>query len=123
MEEMNWHLENRTWDVVELPEGQKAIGSKWVFKTKHNADGSIEWFKASVVVKGFNQRPGQDYFETFASTMQQATVCIVLALAAIEDIELHSVDIFYVFTNSDIDAEIYMQSPAGFMQGQKKSVL
>jgi len=50
-------------------------------------------------------------------------VHIVLALAAIEDMELCSVDISYVFTNSDIDAEIYMQPPTGFMQSQKKSVL
>ena len=70
LEEMNWHLDNGTWTIVELPEGQKAIGSKWVYKVKHNADGTIERYKARVVAKGFNQRPGQDYFETFASTMR-----------------------------------------------------
>src|SRR6266700_216265 len=123
LEEMNWHLENGTWTIVELPEGQKAIGSKWVYKTKHNADGTIERYKARVVAKGFNQRPGQDYFETFASTMRQATVHIVLALAAIEDMELRSVDISYAFTNSDIDVEIYMEQPEGFrQQGGKRYV-
>ena len=66
-EEINWHLEN-TWMPVELPPGQKAIGSKWVYRIKHNADGSIEQFQACVVAKGFNQRPGQDHFEIFAST-------------------------------------------------------
>ena len=122
--EFNWHLENGTWEVVELPDGQKAIGSKWVYKKKYNADGTLERYKARVVAKGFNQRPGQDYFETFASTMRQATVRIVLALAAIEDMELRSVDISYAFTNSDIDVEIYMEEPDGFKtkQGGKKIV-
>ena len=120
--EFNWHLENGTWTVVKLPEGQKAIGSKWVYKKKYNADGTLERYKARVVAKGFNQRPGQDYFETFASTMRQATVRIVLALAAIEDMELRSVDISYAFTNSDIDAEIYMEQPDGFKQGGKEFV-
>ena len=56
--------------------------------------------------------------------MRQATVCIVLALAAIEDMELRSVDISYAFTNSDIDVEIYMEEPDGFKtkQGGKKIV-
>ena len=85
---------------------------------KYNADGTLERYKACVVAKGFNQRPGQDYFETFASTMQQVTVCIVLALAAIEDMELQSVDISYAFTNSDIDIEIYMKEPDGFKTKQ-----
>ena len=122
--EFNWHLENGTWEVVELSDGQKAIGSKWVYKKKYNADGTLERYKARVVAKGFNQRPGQDYFETFASTMRQATVRIVLALAAIEDMELRSVDISYAFTNSDIDVEIYMEEPDGFKtkQGGKKIV-
>jgi hypothetical protein len=55
LEEYNWHLTNGTWDLVELPPGMKAIGSKWVFQIKHNADGSIEWFKAHLVAKGFAQ--------------------------------------------------------------------
>ena len=56
--EFNWHLENGTWEVVELPDGQKAIGSKWVYEKKYNADGTLERYKAYVVAKKFNQRPG-----------------------------------------------------------------
>src|ERR671929_620035 len=122
LEEYNWHLQNGTWTLVELPPGKKAIGSKWVFKVKHNADGSIERFKARLVAKGFSQRPGQDYFETFASTMRHATIRTVLALAAIEDLELRSIDISHAFTNSDIDTEIYISQPEGFEQNGPKYV-
>ena len=86
------------------------------------ANGSIEQFKACLVAKGFSQRPGQDYFETFASTMRHTTIRTVLALAGIEDLELRSVDISHAFTNSDIDAEIYMKQPEGFEQGGKNYV-
>ena len=122
LDEFNWHLENGTWTLMELPEGKKAVGSMWVYRTKHNADGSIERYKARVVALGNFQRPGLDYFETFASTLRSSTIRIVLALAAIEDMELRSVDISYAFTNSDIDVEIYMRQPQGFRQGGKNMV-
>ena len=108
---------NGTWSIVKLPPGEKAIGSRWVFKVKNNADGSIERYKARIVAKGFSQRPGQDYFETYASTMQQDTFRAILTLAAIEDMYLQSVDISHAFINSDIDTEVYMKQPEGFEQG------
>ena len=82
---------------MELPPGQKAIGSKWVFKVKQKADGTIERYKARVVAKGYNQRPGYDYQEIFAPNMRLGTIRTVLALAAIEDLHLHSVDISHAF--------------------------
>jgi len=63
----NTLVENGTWEIVDLPEGQKAIGSGWVFKVKHNQDGSIECFKACLVAKGYSQCPGLDYNEIFAT--------------------------------------------------------
>ena len=122
LEEQNWHLENGTWSLVELPEGKRALGCKWVYRTKCNADGSIERYKARLVVMGNFQRPGQDFFETFASTLRLSTIRTVLALAAIEDMELRSIDISYAFTNSDIDVEIYMKQPEGFEQGGRNMV-
>ena len=64
-EEMNSMASNRVWDLVELPNGVKAIGCKWVFKTKKDSLGNIERQKARLVAKGFNQREGIDYTETF----------------------------------------------------------
>ncbi|KAI0923982.1 hypothetical protein AcV5_010529 [Taiwanofungus camphoratus] len=108
---------NHTWDIVELPPGKKVIGSGWVFKIKRNADGSIERYKGRVVAKGYSQRPGFDYTEVFAPTFRLASLRLILALAAIEDLELRSVDISSAFLNGDLDEEIYMKQPEGFHEG------
>ena len=57
--------QNEVWDFVELPESSKRVGCKWVFKTKHDSNGNIEWHKARLVAKGFTQRDSVDYKETF----------------------------------------------------------
>ena len=120
--EYNTLIDNGTWEIVDLPPGEKAIGSGWVFKVKHNEDGSIERFKARFVAKGYSQCPGLDYTESFAPTFCPATLCIIMALAASEDLELCSVDITSAFTNGDLDEEIYMKQPEGFHVGSPKQV-
>jgi len=91
--EYNTLVENGTWEIINLPHGEKAIGSGWVFQVKHNADSSIEHFKARIVAKGYSQRPGLDYNESFAPTFCPATLHIIMAMSAVEDLELRSVDI------------------------------
>jgi hypothetical protein len=120
--EYNTLIENGTWEIVDLPYGEKAIGSGWVFKVKHNVDGSIERFKARLVAKGYSQRPGLDYNESFAPTFRPATLRIIMALAAVEDLELRSMDITSAFTNGDLDEEIYMKQPEGFHVGSPNQV-
>ena len=114
--EMQAHVNNGTWELVKLPSDRKAIGSKWVFKVKRNPDGSVERYKARVVAKGFSQRPGIDFFETFAPTTKWAALRAILALAALEDLELESLDISTAYLNGSIDAEVYMKQPEGFEQ-------
>ena len=115
-EEINSLNANGTWDIVPLPKDRKAIGSRWVFKIKRNADGSIERYKARVVAKGFSQRPGLDYIEVFAPTFRMASIRTIIALAAKHDYILHSIDISSAFLNGNLEEEIYMEQPPGFIQ-------
>lgn len=107
-------VENGTFELVELPRGAKAIGSRWVFKVKRNADGSIERYKARLVAQGFSQRPGSDYHETFAPTPRWAALRAVLVLAAFEDLYLESVDISSAFLNGTLKETVFMRQPEGF---------
>ena len=107
-------VENGTFQLVKLPPGRKAIGSRWVFRVKRNADGSIERYKGRLVAKGFSQRPGFDYNETFAPTPKWASIQAILALAALEDLELKSVDISSAYLNCKLKEEVYMKQPEGF---------
>ena len=116
-EEMEAHRVNGTWDVVKLPPGKRAIGSRWFMKVKHNADGSLDCYKARLVAKGYSQRPGFNFKETFAPTVHYATIRTILAIAALEDLELRSVDISHAYLNGILEEEIYMQQPEGFEVG------
>lgn len=74
--------ENKTWELVELPENAKVIGVKWVFKTKLNEKGEVDKFKARLVAKGFHQTYGVDFQEVFAPVARWDTIRLVLGVAA-----------------------------------------
>ena len=123
--EMNNHLENGTWDYVELPPGARTIGSKWVFQLKHLADGAIERHRSRVVAKGFTQRPGFEYTEdsTFSPVYRPASLRLILALAAQKGLHLRSVDISHAFLlGKDLEEVIYMRQPEGFHHGSQNTV-
>jgi hypothetical protein len=115
--EVGAHLKNGTWELVKLPHGRKAIGSKWVYKVQRNPDGTVERYKARLVAKGFGQRPGVDFDETFAPTTKWAALRAILALAALENLELESIDISNAYLNGELhNVDVYMQQPDGFAE-------
>ena len=111
--EIEPHLENGTWELAQLPTGHRAIRSHWVFKVKQKANGLIDKYKGQIVAQGFSQVCRIHYNEVFTSTVHMAAMRTVIAIAAVEDLELDSVDVSTAFLNSEIDAKIYMKIPEG----------
>jgi transposase InsO family protein len=105
--------EHGTWELTQLPRGRKAIGTKWVFRRKLEADGTTR-YKARLVAQGFSQREGVDYNETFAPVLHYKTLRVFLALVAVLDLELKHLDVETAFLNAKVKEEIYVRQPEGF---------
>jgi hypothetical protein len=109
---------NETWDLVPLPSGRKAISSKWVFKVKETVEGLVERYKARLVAKGFLQKYGVDFEETFAPVAKFTSIRIILSLAAHHGLMLHQMDVKTAFLNGQLDEDIYMKQPEGFIDSR-----
>ena len=105
---------NRVWDLIELPYGVKAIRCKWVFKTKKDSQGNIKRHKARLMAKRFTQREGIDYMEAFSPVSRKDSLCVIMALVAHFDLELHRMDVKTTFLNGGLEEEVYMKQPKGF---------
>ena len=93
VEEYQSILKNDVWDIVPRPKDKSVVSSKWIFKTKHAADGSIEKHKARFVARGFSQKEGIDHEETFAPIARYTSIRTILALATKMKWKVHQMDV------------------------------
>jgi len=97
---------NVTWELVALLKDKKAIGFKWVYKVKHNADGFVSRYKARLVAKGYAQTYGIDYEETYSPLAKMITIRAIISMAAAKGWSLHQMHVKNVFLHGDLQKEV-----------------
>jgi hypothetical protein len=118
--EMDAVEKNRTWELADLPHGHNVITLKWVFKLKRDETGAIIKHKARLMARGFVQREGINFDDTFAPVARIEFVRLLFVLAAQEGWHVHHMDVKSVFLNSDLKEEVYVHQPPGFMIPDKE---
>ena len=101
-------MKNQVWEVVPRPKGKKVVGSRWIYKVKHAADGSMEKYKARFVAKEFSQKEGIDYEETFAPVAKYSSIRTIISLVAEMGWRVHQMDVKTSFLNRVIEEEVYI---------------
>ncbi|KAM0033618.1 putative RNA-directed DNA polymerase [Helianthus debilis subsp. tardiflorus] len=106
---------NNTWELVQRPPHSNVVGSKWIYRIKYKADGSLDRYKARLVVQGFTQVSGHDYSYTFSPVVKASTIRVILSLATIHNWELRQLDVNNAFLNGHLTETVYMEQPPGFV--------
>jgi hypothetical protein len=114
-DEMNALIKNQTWDLVPKPKEVKPITCKWIYKVKCKANGGVDRYKARLVARGFSQKYGEDYDETFSLVAKMTSVRVVISLAAHHEWKLWQLDVKNAFLYGEIDKDIYMEQPDGYI--------
>ena len=106
---------NGTWELVPLPSGKSVVGCRWAFAIKVGPNGTIDRLKARLVVKGYTQIFGLDYGDTFSLVAKMASLRLFIAMVALQQWSLYQLGVKNVFLNGDLQEEIYMEQPPGFV--------
>jgi len=114
---------NNTWTLTELPPNRNAIGNKWVYKIKTDKNGKISRFKARLVAQGFSQVEGVDYTETYSPVVKQQSLRSILSIANDNDMEIYHLDVKTAFLNAEVEEDIYMKQPYGFVKSGEEHLV
>lgn len=114
---------NDTWSLVPHPPGVNVVTGKWIFRHKLHADGSLDRYRARWVLRGFRQRPGLDYDETFSPVVKPATVRIILSLALSQDWPIHQLDVKNAFLHGTLEDTVYCVQPTGFVDSSRSGLV
>jgi len=110
--EYDFLVASKTWELVKFPDGRRPITARWIFKVKQKADGTIDRYKARLVVRGFSQKPGIDYTETFSPVVRPESVRVILTLAAQSNLGLTSSDAKTAYLHGTIERDLYLMQPS-----------
>ena len=116
-------IANGTWKLVERPADQHVLTAKWAFKRKRDIEGNIKRYKARWVARGFQQREGVDYFETFAAVVKPQTNKMLFAMTTKKRLHSHQLDMITAFLNPRLGEKVYIEQPLYFDSGNKNQVL
>lgn len=113
-------IKNNTWQLINAPKGESIIDNKWVFKIKRRPDGSVERYKASLVARGFTQKYGINYKETFSPVVRHSSIRAILAICAARKMTLLQFDVKTAFLYGELTENVYMKQPVGYNDGSGK---
>ena len=122
-EELDTLNEKGTWELVPKPPGVVPISNKWTFVKKRNKEGIVTRYRARLVVKGFTQRPGYDYAETFSPVVRMDTLRAILALVPKKKLKVQQMDVKGAYLNGVLKEKLHMKQPEGFEDGTDRVCL
>ena len=108
-------MKNDVWEVVPRPTGKSVVTSRWLYKIKHVVDGSVEKYKARFVARGFTQKEGIEYDETFSTVSRYTTIRTIISLTVVFIWKLHNIDVKIAFLDGKIEEEVYIEQHEGFV--------
>ena len=114
-EEMDSLHKNHTYELVKLPKGKKILKNKWVYRIKQEEHTSHPRYKARLVVKGFGQRKGINYDEIVSPVVKMTSIRVILGMTASLNLEVEQMDVKTAFLHGELEEEIYMEQPEGFL--------
>ena len=121
--ELDQLREKGTWMLVSTPKDAVPLNNKWVFAKKYGKGGELLKYKGRLVVKGYAQRPGFDYVETFSPVVRMETLQAILALSALKRLEIGQLDVKGAYLNGTLKERVHMRQPEGYEDGTDRSCL
>lgn len=113
--EIDNFIDRKVFTLVPRPTGRKIVSCRWHLKKKLNPDGTIQKYKARLVARGFTQREGIDYNETFAPSSRQESLKAFLAVNGHKDWDVIQLDVVGAFLYGELEEEVYLTQPEGFI--------